>query len=290
MPFDACGLGQLGPRFEVQSGRAIWRRAQAHLRVRGRPNQFARNPSALLRGELGRSTWSRNWRVARVISTFTLCQYEHALSQINKGIQVSFVHIVFASVAAVSNIGRPICRASGWAGVPRVCQGKQPGRRNRSSLEARGAPRAVAAYAASIWRPVQDGRAGKLFLSVLVDCRQLQVHARAARFKRPGATSGHSGCDGSDITRAVHAPEQKAAFARPKYRGTFIQGARSRGSQNRRGGDDGTRSLAVADRNSDPDHPADLAVWRPSRVKCALTSSQRAGSLRTAGFALFVCA
>ena len=114
--------------------------AQAHLRVRGRPNQFARNPSALLRGELGRSTWSRNWRVARVISTFTLCQYEHALSQINKGIQVSFVHIVFASVAAVSNIGRPICRASGWAGVPHVCQGKQPGRRNRSSLE-------------SAWRP-----------------------------------------------------------------------------------------------------------------------------------------
>ena len=75
-----------------------------------------------------------------------------------------------------------------------------------------------------------------------------------------------------------------------QVRGTFIQGARSRGSQNRRGGDDGTRSLAVADRNSDPDHPADLAVWRPSRVKCALTSSQRAGSLRTAGFALFVCA
>ena len=140
MPFDACGLGQLGPRFEVQSGRAIWRRAQAHLRVRGRPNQFARNPSALLRGELGCSTWSRNWRVARVISTFTLCQYEHALSQINKGIQVSFVHIVFASVAAVSTIGRPTCRASGWAGMPPVCQGKQPGRRNRSSLE-------------SAWRP-----------------------------------------------------------------------------------------------------------------------------------------
>jgi hypothetical protein len=282
MPFDACGPGQLGPRFEVQSGRAI--------RVRGRPNQFARNPNVLLRGELGRSTWSRNWRVARVISTFTLCQYEHALSQINKGIQVSFVHIVFASVAAVSNIGRPICRASGWAGVPRVCQGRQPGRRNRSSLESawhppcrRGLRRVDLAL-----RP--DGRGGKPFLSVLVDRRQLQVHARAARFKRSSATSGHSGCDGSDITRAVHAPEQEAAFARPKYRGTFIQGARSRGSQNRRGGDDGTRSLAVADRNSDPDHPADLAVWRPSRVKCALTSSQRAGNLRTAGFALFVYA
>jgi hypothetical protein len=155
--------------------------------------------------------------------------------------------------------------------------------------KARGAPRAVAAYAASIWRPVQDGRGGPL-LSVLVDCRQLQVHARAARFKRPSATSSHSGCDGSDITTAVHAPEQEAAFAPPNYPGTFIQGARSRGSQNRRGGDDGTRSLAVADRNSDPNHPADLAVWRPSRVKCALTGSQRAGSLRTAGFALFVYA
>jgi hypothetical protein len=44
----------------------------------------------------------------------------------------------------------------------------------------------------------------------------------------------------------------------------------------------------VADRNSDPDHPVDLAVWRPSRVKCALSGSQRAGSPRTAGFALSV--
>jgi hypothetical protein len=137
----------------------------------------------------------------------------------------------------------------------------------------------------------RPGWAGSQTVPVcLVNCRRLQVHARAARFKRPGATSGHSGCDGSDITTAVHAPEQEAAFASPKYPGTFIQGARSRGSQNRRGGDDGTRSLAVADRNSDPDHPADLAVWRPSRVKCALTSSQRAGSLPTAGFALFVYA
>jgi hypothetical protein len=150
MPFDACGLGQLGPRFEVQSGRAIWRRAQAHLRVWGRPNQFARNPSALLHGELGRSTWSRNWRVARVISTFTLCQYEHALSQINKGIQVSFVHIVFASVArsSLESAWRPPCCRGlrrldlaprpGWAGwqtVP-VCFGRlSPAAGSRASRE-----------------------------------------------------------------------------------------------------------------------------------------------------------
>ena len=89
-------------------------RAQAHLRVRGSPNQFARYPGALLCGQFRRSTWSRNWRVARVISAFTLCQYEHALSQINNGIKSPSVHIVFASLA--SNIGRPIGRASGGPG------------------------------------------------------------------------------------------------------------------------------------------------------------------------------
>jgi len=47
---------------------------------------FAQDPGALFRGDCGRSTWSRNWSVARLISAFTLCQYEHALSQISKGI------------------------------------------------------------------------------------------------------------------------------------------------------------------------------------------------------------
>ena len=108
--------------------------------------------------------------------------------------------------------------------------------------------------------------------------------SRASReVQRPGATSGRSGRHGSDSQRAVHAPAPEAHVRTAQVtRGTFIQCGRSRGSQNRRGGDDGTRSLAVADRNSDPDHPVDLAVWRPSRVKCALSGSQRAGSPRTA--------
>ena len=60
--------------------------------------------------------------------------------------------------------------------------------------------------------------------------------------------------------------------ARPRERGgTFIQGRRSRGSQNRRGGENGSRSIAVADRNPDPDHPFDLALRRPARLKRALT-------------------
>ena len=79
-------------------------------------------------------------------------------------------------------------------------------------------PRAVAAYAASIWRPVQDGRGGKPFLSVLVDCRQLQVHARAARFndraRRLAAQDAMA-----PITRAYAlAPEALSASARPKSR------------------------------------------------------------------------
>ena len=58
--------------------------------------------------------------------------------------------------------------------MPPVCQGKQPGRRNRSSLEARGAPRAVAAYAASIWRPSRMGGVANrscLFWSTVASCR-----------------------------------------------------------------------------------------------------------------------
>jgi hypothetical protein len=64
----------------------LFARARKHIFVSGAvPSQFARYS-----GELRRSTWSRNWRVARVISAFTLCQHEHALSQINNGIRVSF--------------------------------------------------------------------------------------------------------------------------------------------------------------------------------------------------------
>jgi hypothetical protein len=60
--------------------------AHAHLRVRTNLAHFAQDPGALFWEDCGRSTWSRNWSVARVISAFTLCQYEHALSQISKGI------------------------------------------------------------------------------------------------------------------------------------------------------------------------------------------------------------
>src|SRR3954447_15586671 len=56
--------------------------------------------------------------------------------------------------------------------------------------------------------------------------------------------------------------------------------------ENRRGGDNGSRSFAVADRNSDPDHSFDLALRRPARLKRALINSQRAGGPGTAGSAL----
>src|SRR6476619_5921599 len=56
----------------------------------------------LLREEPGRSTSSRNWSVARVISVLALRQYENALSQINKGIGVSVGSYFFASRAAIS--------------------------------------------------------------------------------------------------------------------------------------------------------------------------------------------
>lgn len=111
-------------------------RAQAHLRVRGSPNQFARYP--LLCGQFRRSTWSRNWRVARVISAFTLCQYEHALSQINNGIRVSFGSYRLRKPGLEH---RSAERSSVRMGRDAsVCQAKQSGRRDRSSSE-------------SVWRP-----------------------------------------------------------------------------------------------------------------------------------------
>jgi len=42
----------------------------------------------------------------------------------------------------------------------------------------------------------------------------------------------------------------------------------------------------MADRNPDPDHPFDLALRRPARLKRALNGFQQAGSPRTAGFVL----
>jgi hypothetical protein len=62
----------------------------------------------LLREESGRSTSSRNWSVARVISALTLRQYESALSQINKGMEVSVGSYFFASLAVK-------IRRMGWA-------------------------------------------------------------------------------------------------------------------------------------------------------------------------------
>ncbi len=136
--------------------------------------------------------------------------------------------------------------------------------------QACGAPVLSRHYAASV-RP-SSWRRGRPLLFCLVDDRQLRVHARAARCndraRRLVAQDAMA-----PITKAARHPHRRRIRTAQVARGTFIPCRRSRGSQNRRGGDDGTRSLAVADRNSDPDHSVDLAVWRPSRVKCALSGS-----------------
>ena len=62
----------------------------------------------------------------------------------------------------------------------------------------------------------------------------------------------------------------RAREVTPARGGTFIRGRRSRGSRNRRGGENGSRSVALADRNSDPDHSFDLALRRPARLKHTL--------------------
>jgi hypothetical protein len=88
VPFDGVAPHQLRPRREVHfscEGRPVRERTSscpANWRA-GSPKTKA----FLLREESGRSTSSRNWSVARVISALTLRQYESALSQINKGME-----------------------------------------------------------------------------------------------------------------------------------------------------------------------------------------------------------
>jgi len=80
----------------------------------------------LLREEPGRSTSSRNWSVARVISVLTLRQYENALSQINKGIGVSVGSYFFASRAAISARIQEIRRMGLEPSSGRRCFGSSP--------------------------------------------------------------------------------------------------------------------------------------------------------------------
>ena len=186
-------------------------RAQAHLRVRGSPNQFARYPGALLCGQFRRSTWSRNWRVARVISAFTLCQYEHALSQINNGIRVSFGSYRLRKPGLEHRFGREVERPDG-PGCLRV-----PGKTIRPArsllVGKRVAPPVLSRHYAASVRP-SSWRRGRPLLFCLVDYRRLRVHARAETFND---RARRLAAQDAMTTRAAPAPAPEAAFARPSH-------------------------------------------------------------------------
>lgn len=113
-----------------------------------------------------------------------------------------------------------------------------------------------------------------------------RIDPRACRAALPLRTAGWSMWPPRpSVSRQVHGG---ATALGPAGHGTFIDGGRSCRSRNRRGGDDGKRHVALVDRDPDPDHPADLAVWRTPRLKCASTVGSVAGSLWTVGTLFFI--
>ena len=178
-------------------------RAQAHLRVRGSPNQFARYP--LLCGQFRRSTWSRNWRVARVISAFTLCQYEHALSQINNGIRVLLRFVSSSQAWPRTSVGREVERPDG-PGCLRV-----PGKTIRPTRSFLVGKRVAPPCCRGITlRRVALAPGGGADRSCSV---WSTIHARAETFND---RARRLAAQDAMTTRAAPAAAPEAAFARPE--------------------------------------------------------------------------